>query len=229
MKNNALIFATVMMIVGIYTFSGCAKKVETTDQTKPTVTLNGSANMNSVLNAAFTDPGATANDNKGNVLTVTTTVAPAFNKDLAGAYVYTYTTTDANGNIGEAKRTVNVVNNLIGMQGTYNATDDLDNNMSIDYYWTETIMASPTFNNRLVFSSFAHFPGCALMVKLAGGTTISGDPASQTILCGSGANMTNLTFSMISGYVADTIIIIEYHMVDNYGVPSDGTDTFVKQ
>jgi hypothetical protein len=227
MKKIAIIFAAGIMIVGIYTISGCTKK-DTTDQTKPIVTLNGAANMNSVLNASFTDPGAIAKDSKGNILTIDVTASPAFNKDLAGVYVYTYTATDENGNVGEAKRTVNVVNDLIGMQGTYNAFDDYNADMTIDYNWTETITASSTVNNQLVFSSFAFFAGCALKVNLVGGTTIS-YPGSQTFLCGVGAAQKNRTFSMISGYLSDTTLTVEYHLDDNNGYTTNGVDTFIKQ
>ena len=85
MKKISLIFASVIILAGMFTISSCTK----TDTTKPTVTLTGDANIISSLNATFTDPGATAVDSKGKALTVTSTVVPTFNKDLAGAYVFT--------------------------------------------------------------------------------------------------------------------------------------------
>jgi len=224
MKKIALVFVAVIMITGTFIFTSCTK----TDTTKPTVTLTGSATITSSLNHDFTDPGATAKDSKDKVLTVTVTVSPAFNKDLAGAYVYTYSATDANGNTGEAKRTVNVVNDAIGLQGNYNASDDYNADGTIDYTWTETISASSTVNNQIVFSKFANYTGCALKANLVGGTTFS-YPGSQTFLCGASGSQQNRTFSMISGYLTGTTITMNYHEVDADSFTTDGVDTFVKQ
>jgi hypothetical protein len=222
MKKIFLVFASVIIITGMFT--SCTKD----NTTKPTVTLIGDATMSSTLNAAFTDPGATAKDSKDKVLTVTTTVSPAFNKDIAGAYVFTYSATDADGNTGEAKRTVNVVNSAIGWQGNYNASDDWNADNTVDYTWTETITASSTINNQLVFAKFAYYTGCALKVNLSGVSTL-GYPGSQTFLCGAGTAQQNRTFSMISGTALGTNITLNYHEVDADGFTTDGVDTFVKQ
>ena len=47
----------VLQIIG-----GVPTWVSTPDITGPTITLNGNANMNVVLNGTFTDPGATTDE-----------------------------------------------------------------------------------------------------------------------------------------------------------------------
>jgi hypothetical protein len=220
MKKIALICASVVLMAGI--FAGCTKD----NTTKPTVTLNGAATIISSLNADFTDPGATAKDSKDKELTVTVTVTPAFNKDLAGDYVYTYSATDADGNVGEATRTVTVRNDSYGLAGSYNATDDYNNDGTADYTWTETISVSSTVNNQLVFSKFAYYTGCALKINVSGNTLSY--PTSQMFLCGAGADQQNRTFSSITGDKTGTTLTVNYHEKDADLFETDGKDTFVK-
>jgi hypothetical protein len=223
MKKIALVFASIIIIAGMFTITSCDK----TNTTKPTVTLTGAATMITSLNAAFTDPGATAKDSKDKELTVTVTVVPAFNKDLAGDYVYTYSATDADGNVGEATRTVTVRNDSYGLAGSYNASDDYDNNGTADYTWTETLTASSTINNQMVFSKFAYYTGCALKINVSGNTLSYANP--QQFLCGAGADQQNRTFSAITGDITSgTTIVVFYHEVDADAFTTDGKDTFVK-
>ncbi len=77
------------------------------DNTPPTITLNGVSPMDIEWGLIFTDPGATWTDNvdgTGNVTNITGAVG-----DNLGAYTLTYSKTDVAGNTGTATRTVNVV------------------------------------------------------------------------------------------------------------------------
>ena len=74
------------------------------------VTLNGEAEMSVLLGGTFTDPGATAQDDLGNSLAVTTT--GTVNVNALGTYYLTYTATDSGGRVGSATRTVNIVKKL---------------------------------------------------------------------------------------------------------------------
>jgi hypothetical protein len=219
MKKITSIFATVFVITGMFIISSCTK----TDTTKPTVTLNGNASMTSSLNAAFTDPGATAKDSKNNVLTVTTTVAPAFNKDLAGDYVYTYTATDANGNTGEAKRTVTVINDALGFAGTYSATDDGISG-TWHFGWTETITASTTTNNRLIFSRFAYYTGASPYFDLNSSHTSCNLP-QQSFTCGSPAMLRTFTGS---GPVTSGPMVITVNLTEISDATYTGIDVYTK-
>jgi hypothetical protein len=223
MKKIALAFASIVLIAGIVTFTGCDK----TNTTPPTVVLVGAASITHTLNAAFTDPGATATAKDGTVLTVTVTTSPTFNKDLAGTYIFTYSATDADGNTGDATRTVIVQNDASMYGGSYNASDDWNLDGTPDYSWTETITASSTVNNQLVFSKFAYYTGCALKINVSG-TTLS-YPGTQTFLCGAGSEQQNRTFSLITGTITGTTLSVNYHEVDADTFTTDGVDTFVKQ
>ena len=81
----------------------------TQDTTAPVITLLGDNPLNITKNAAYTDPGVTANDAVDGDLTVITTG----NVDTAtlGTYTITYTVADLSNNNATATRTVNVIAN----------------------------------------------------------------------------------------------------------------------
>ena len=76
------------------------------DVTAPVVTLNGDATIITFQNQTFTDPGATANDDRDGSVTVS--VSGSVNTNTLGDYILTYSASDAAGNIGTATRTVTV-------------------------------------------------------------------------------------------------------------------------
>ena len=79
------------------------------DVVPPVVALNGAAVMTVSYRDGFSDPGATARDDRDGTVPVTVTgeVPPE-----AGEYTLTYTATDAAGNTGRATRTVRVVDDV---------------------------------------------------------------------------------------------------------------------
>ena len=87
--------------------SGCDS--EDPDVVPPVVALNGAAVMTVSYRDGFSDPGATARDDRDGTVAVTVTgeVPPE-----AGEYTLTYTATDAAGNAGRATRTVRVVDDV---------------------------------------------------------------------------------------------------------------------
>ena len=87
--------------------SGCDS--EDPDVVPPVVALNGAAVMTVSYRDGFSDPGATARDDRDGTVPVTVTgeVPPE-----AGEYTLTYTATDAAGNTGRATRTVRVVDDV---------------------------------------------------------------------------------------------------------------------
>src|SRR4051812_1784307 len=108
----SLAFAAVTIL-----FNACKKD----DSTSPVVTLTGASEMTISLNSSFSDPGATANDDKDG--TVTATASGTVDKDTKGDYVITYEARDAAGNVGSASRTVHVVNDAESWGGTYAVHD----------------------------------------------------------------------------------------------------------
>lgn len=223
MKKITLVFASIVMVAGMFTFTACDK----TNTVAPTVVLVGDASVTTPLNAAYTDPGATATAEDGTILTVTTTSVPAFNKDLAGTYVFTYSATDVDGNTGEAERTVIVANDARYYEGSYAATDDGISG-TWHFAWTETITASSTVNNRIQFSRFAYYTGCNPYADMnAAHTTIT--MPQQSINCGSPAELRTFTGS---GTVTTTPMVITVNLTEVSGSPAQtytGVDVFTKQ
>ena len=74
------------------------------DETAPVVTLNGAASIITFQNQTFTDPGATANDNRDGEVSVQ--VSGNVDTSTLGSYPLIYSATDAAGNTGSANRTV---------------------------------------------------------------------------------------------------------------------------
>ena len=97
--------AVLQIINGVPTW------VSSPDITGPTITLNGTANMNVVLNGTFTDPGATTDEG-------TLTTSGTVDVTTAGTYTITYTSTDATGNTATATRTVAVYQSQFNYTGS---------------------------------------------------------------------------------------------------------------
>ncbi|MDA9666427.1 DUF5011 domain-containing protein [bacterium] len=95
--------AVLQIINGVPTW------VSSPDITGPTITLNGTANMNVVVGGTFTDPGATTDEG-------TLTTSGSVDATTVGTYTITYSATDATGNTATATRTVAVY------QSQYNYT-----------------------------------------------------------------------------------------------------------
>lgn len=218
-----LSIAALTMIFGATLLTSCTKD----DVTAPVITLKGDASVDVVLGTTYTDAGATADDATDGDLTSSIVVDNAVNVNIAGTYYVTYTVSDAAGNSATKKRTVNVKNSLSNYTGSYSATDDWNSDGTVDYTWTETITASSTVNNQLVFSKFANYTGCNLKIDISGSTVSAA--GSQTIMCGAAGSQQNRTFSQISGSITATLITVSYHEVDADTFTTDGVDTFTKQ
>lgn len=83
------------------------RAVQVVDTVPPVVTLTGAATVTFACGTAFTDPGATALDAcEGPLAPV---VTGSVNTAIPGNYTLTYAATDASGNVGQATRTVAIV------------------------------------------------------------------------------------------------------------------------
>jgi len=83
------------------------RTVNVVDTTGPVITMLGDNPSSHELGDAYTDAGATATDNSGESITVTS--SGFVNVDVVGAYEITYSASDSDGNTSVATRTVNVV------------------------------------------------------------------------------------------------------------------------
>ncbi len=169
MKKNIFNLSAIVLFATATVLTGCKKD----DTTPPVVTLNGAASQTISLNTPYTELGATANDEKDGILTPV--ISGTVNKDLTGTYTITYTSTDAAGNAGTATRTVIVKNDAEIYAGTYTANNPgFPSSTACPTCpdWTQTITASTTTNNRIVFSRFGARTGNnTIEAALTGGTT----------------------------------------------------------
>ncbi len=175
MKKNILVTGSIILASALFFLNGCKKD----DTTAPVVTLSGSSSMTISLNSSFSDPGATATDDKDG--SITPTVSGSVDKDTRGTYTLTYTATDAAGNVGTATRTVTVKNDADYLEGTYLSSED-----GFVTTWTQTVTADAHHNNRIVFQFFADYVTNPLVPSIYGQVTGSQVelPTAQTAVGG---------------------------------------------
>ena len=89
--------------------SGCGSK-SSPDAVPPVVSLNGAALIVLSLHEDFSDPGATATDDRDGAVAVR--VSGSVDSDRAGEYTLTYSAADAAGNSASTARTVRVVDDI---------------------------------------------------------------------------------------------------------------------
>ena len=227
MKKNITILSALTLLTCSLTFTSCKKD----DITPPVVTMTGGDQTIS-LGGNFTDPGATANDNKDGALSVSTT--GSVNQNNTGVYQITYSATDAAGNTGTAVRNVTVVNDLEAMTGTYVSTLNPGS-----YTYTQTITASSTFNRRIVFGAFGDYHYYSGGVKTGALNTIYADVnntgASSPISLTSqtaiqvGVNPTDRTFSGTGSRVSASTFNLSYTEATPAPSTAAFTEVYVKQ
>ncbi len=202
MKKNILVLTASALLAGSVVFTSCKKD----DVTKPVVTINGS-DMTVSLQGTYTDPGATADDNKDGKLSPA--VSGSVNTNLKGVYEITYTATDAAGNAGTATRKVTVVNDADGMNGSYAVAGTPG-----PYTFTQTITASSTKNNRIIFGKFGDYVGNTGIYADITGATV--DLPSQTAIQ-VGNPAADRTFSGTNGSKTSTGLSLTYTEVTTGG------------
>jgi hypothetical protein len=166
MKKQISLVAAVLFAASILVMNGCKKD----DTTPPVITLNGSSSIQHILNSPYTDPGATATDDKDGDLTASISVTNNVNKDLKGTYTVEYTVSDAAGNTASATRTVVVYNEADYLAGTYNADDTCGQSTVLPY--TATITTSTTVNKKFTINNFGGFGTGTNVVMTVSGTTV---------------------------------------------------------
>jgi hypothetical protein len=219
-------------IAGSLVFTSCKKS---DDVAAPVVTLTGNASVTSILNAAYTDPGATAKDEKDGTISVTSDFSTKFNKDLAGTYVITYTATDAAGNVGTAVRSIEVYNEAKSFSGTYRGTETATDSSY------GTITPSTTVNGRFSIAKFGTYKSAIVTMKYVAGV-ITMDPSPQTITITRrklvGGVLTDVisngvkfeTTGAITGTAASFVVPYkETATLDNPVTVSTATTTYIKQ
>jgi len=202
MKNKISILS--LLAAGILMTTSCKKD----DVSSPLVIITGN-DMTVSLQGTFTDPGATANDDKDGA--ITPVVSGAVNLNLKGDYILTYSATDAAGNTGTATRKVTVVNDADYLNGTYNVTGAPG-----PYTYKQTITASTTLNRRFTFGKLGDYANNNAIYADVVGNNITlpsqtatqvGSPAADRQFSGTGltnANGLTLTYSETTNNITST-------------------------
>jgi len=142
------------MAVAVLLLSSCA------DEDPPIITLNGDTEVESILNATYTDEGATAEDEKDGDVTSSIVVDGDVDNDLTGTYTLTYNVSDAAGNDAlPVNREVTVRNEVDYLEGFYFVTANQIYGTSTgtptnQQSGTDDVSASTTVNNRFFLSAF---------------------------------------------------------------------------
>ena len=216
MKKNILILSSALLLSASVFMIGCKKD----DTTAPVVTLNGASSQTISLQGTYTDLGATANDDKDGA--ITPVASGSVNVNETGVYTITYTATDAAGNEGSVDRTITVVNDADKYAGSYSVSEVCTPGGNSTY--PQTIKASTSFNNRLVFSKFGNYTGADKIYATIIGTNM--DIVSQTATL-VGTPAANRTFSGSATAITTTGFVLNYTELTN-GTTASCVATFTR-
>lgn len=196
------------------------------DETAPVITITGGNTQTVSLNAALTDPGATANDDTdGDVSSlVTSDYLTAVDKDKTGTYTVTYTVADKAGNTSTATKAVTVRNDAYLWAGNYNV-DDLFNGAPASY--TEVVGLSETVNNRIKFTNFAGYTSNNTIYADVVGNSLTVPSQTTPTPIGTPGNTTIRTFAG-TGTKSQNGFVLNYTETAN-NLTLNGVGTYVKQ
>ncbi|MBK8847247.1 MAG: DUF5011 domain-containing protein [Bacteroidetes bacterium] len=174
-KNFAFLVSALMLTVGTIILTGCGED----DTTPPVITLVGDNPLSLSLGDSYQEEGATATDDKDGDLTssIVITGADAIDEDQVGAYNVNYSVSDAAGNVGDAIRAVNVVNDAEPWAGSYTVKDTCGVDALV-FNYAQTVTTSTVVNNRVKFNKFADYSGNTGIYANISGNAI--DLPSQT-------------------------------------------------
>ncbi|MCC7303313.1 MAG: DUF5011 domain-containing protein [Bacteroidia bacterium] len=197
------------------------------DKTPPVITLNGATSVSLIIGDSYTDPGATAQDDRDGDLTRKIDVSGGVDPDQAGSYVITYSVSDFSGNKSTLERSISVKNTMDAYRGSYLVHDSVWGGPLTDY--PETILVSTTVNDRIILNHFGNLANAAIYIDYY---TV-GDQfnvPSQTLVCGTPP--LSRTFSTpVPGTLIGTNPIrfrMNYQIVEGMNT-LNGTATYTKQ
>ena len=196
----------------------------TTDTTPPVITLTTNDTTYVSLNSTFSDPGATAQDNKDGDISAKISVsgATSVNKDLVGTYDVVYTVTDLAGNSASATRKVVVRNDAYIYAGVFAITQEAPQGSSLKYYYDQTVTVSTTINNKISFSLFSGYSNNTTIYATASGNSLTiplqtasniGSPSKDHTFEGTGSKLsTGFTLNFSDKTSTSIVYVYENHV-----------------
>lgn len=224
MKRKIVLSVITLVVITIFS---CKKK---DDMSSPSLTINGANALYVAVGSTYSDPGAIADDGKGNSLNVST--SGNVNTDSIGQYTVNYTTScGLNG-----ARTVNVVMTQTAALGNYTLDSDCNSGSSLSILGangnTITVTANgangitldhPDASNIAVTQNRDPFIGTFNGYTLTG---ISGTASISTIVSNSTYTMTGVASFSADGQV----LTVDYSWPANGNVSAGNcTATYTKQ
>jgi hypothetical protein len=214
-------YVIALFFITCSVFLSCEKESDGTsisnsnalDTIPPVLTLLGSNPFQLEMLQPYSEPGATADDNKdGDISSSVNVDASAIDNRLPDIYNVFYTVSDAAGNPADALRDVVVYATNDALAKTYNVVDSVFNTSGVFiqvYSYSQTLTGSGANVNS--YSSFGNYPGLSSNVT----STVNGSGnitlPSQTKTDGSGDSH---TFSG-TGQVTTNGFLLVYTDVNN--------------
>jgi hypothetical protein len=164
MKRTTLLSS--VLILTLLSLASCKK-----DETSPSITINGDNPIFLNLGENYTEPGATATDDKDGDISSKIEISHSINPLHVNEYVVNYSVSDKAGNKSSASRIVNIKANLLG--GTYQATSDTKN-------YSLEVIGTSTFN-RITFRNFGEFGNQNIFYSKIYGDSIAIDTKTISI------------------------------------------------
>jgi hypothetical protein len=192
------------------------------DTTPPTITLKGSSTEIVVFKSAsvYVDPGYTAEDEIDGDITASVIDSGTVDMNNVGTYYIKYSVNDKAGNNYSVIRTV-IVDATPLFVGSFNHTDIIDG-VTLPIM-IDTLSASSTTKNKIIFKNFSGFTNAAVFATL-NGSSVSIPP--QTYYCGDFPLDTIRTFATTGTNNTFTVIDSTSSMTLNYTI-IQGTDTII--
>lgn len=149
--NQKIAFFAVLGLTFIFS---CKKN----DKIHPVISLNGDYEQNVSLGSNYTDPGATAADNKEGDISDRIIVTGSVNTAEVGDYKLFYNVKDEVGNPAPtATRYVNVINDANNMIGTYTATPVCSGTWTSYQPYNTTVTTDSKNNNQIWIKQVLYF------------------------------------------------------------------------
>jgi len=234
MKKNIISISAVIVIIGVI-FASCKKdeketstpimpNTPTSDLIAPVINYSGNTIITHVLNAPFTEPIVTAEDNIDGDLTSSIVKTGTVNKDLADTYFLTYSVSDLAGNSAEKTIQINVVNSAAYLAGIYSVSEAFTYNGTTDNFtYNQTITTSNSINNKIFFQRFGDYKD-GIVYATVTGTTLT--IPQQDVVCGTNPQPIR-TFMGQGSFTSSTI---NYTYSENTsGTSGTGSATLTKQ
>jgi hypothetical protein len=198
-------FPKIILVSLLLLLADCKKGKVSKDNTNPTITLIGDANLVLAKGAAASDPGATASDDKDGDISsrISSDWSSQVNTNNAGDYTVTYSVKDEAGNSASTTRSVKVKYGAASTFGNFNATHT--NSYGTSGVYTSFVTAG---DNADQFSIYP-FSGANVTVKVnmsgPSGTDLSystsafGNTYAGYGTISNNGNTINLTYTVYTG------------------------------